>query len=401
MWALDPAITFLNHGSFGACPRPVLEFQQRLRDELEREPVRFLSRDLEGRLDAARATLGAFVGADPDDLVFLTNATTGVNTVVRALPLAPGDELLTTDHLYNACRNALEAVAQAAGARVIVAQVPFPLDGPEQVLSAILGLVTARTRLAVLDHVTSPTGLVFPLERLVPALAERGVDTLVDGAHTPGMLPLDLGALGATYYAGNCHKWLCAPKGAAFLHVRRDRQPLIRPLVTSHGANSPRQDRSRFRLEFDWSGTNDPTAWLAVPEAIRVLEAAMPGGWLALMARNHQLTVTARRLLCRSLGIAPPCPDTMLGALAAVSLPDAPRPEPPRRDALHDALFERFAIEVPVLAWPKSPRRLLRVSCQLYNSQPDYERLSTALRVLLAEAEVDTEGPAMARRPMP
>jgi isopenicillin-N epimerase len=384
VWALDPAVAFLNHGSYCACPRPVLEAQQRLREELESEPVRFLGRQLESRLDTARGALGVFVGADPDDLAFVPNATTGVNTVLRSLALAPDDELLTTDHAYNACRNALDFVAGRTGARVVVVRVPFPLDAEARVEEAILGAVTPRTRLALIDHVTSPTGLVLPLGRLVAALAERRVDVLVDGAHAPGMLPLDLGSLGAAYYAGNCHKWLCAPKGAGFLHVRRDRQALIRPLVLSHGANSPRTDRTRFRLEFDWTGTHDPTAYLAVPEAIRTLEAAVPGGWPALMAGNRALALSARRILIEALGIPAPCPETMVGALAAVPLPDGPRPPPPARDPLQVALFERFAIEVPVIAWPASPRRLVRVSCQIYNTRGQYERLAAALGQLLA-----------------
>ncbi len=389
-WTLEPGLAFLNHGSFGACPRVVQDEQARLRAELERQPVRFLARELEPRLDAARAALAAFVGADPDDLAFVPNATSGFNTVLRALPLEPGDELLTTSHVYNAARTTMEFAAGRADARVVIAEVPFPIDGPERVLEAVLAHVGPRTRLAVLDHVTSPTGLVFPIEALVAALRERGVETLVDAAHGPGMVPLDLDRLGAAYTTGNCHKWLCAPKGAAFLHVRRDRQGELRPLAISHGANSPRQDRSRFRLEFDWTGTADPTPFLCVPTAIEALGALLPGGWDALRAHDRALALEARRLLCDALHVPPPAPESMIGALAAVPLPPArgadPAAAPPLgRDPLQAALLERHAIEVPVFAFPAAPARVLRISAQAYNERAEYERLAAALPALLAE----------------
>jgi isopenicillin-N epimerase len=386
LWSLDPTIAFLNHGSFGACPQAVLLAQRQLRDRLEQQPVRFLARELEGLLDLAREELAAFLGARSEDLAFVGNATTGVNTVLRSYPFRPGDEILVTDHEYNACRNAADVIAALAGARVVVAAVPFPLQGEDEILEAVLARVGPRTRLALLDHVTSQTGLVFPVARLVGALAERGIDTLVDGAHAPGMVPLRLDDLGAAFYTGNCHKWLCAPKGAAFLHVRRDRQTLIHPLVVSHGANSPRTDRSRFRLEFDWIGTCDPTAYLCVPEAIRFLGALLPGGWPALLARNHELAVRARRILCDTLGVSAPCPEEMLGSLAALPLPDgsgeAPR-SPLYTDPLQDALCDRHGIEVPVIPWPAPPKRLLRISAQIYNTEGHYLRLAEALRELL------------------
>jgi isopenicillin-N epimerase len=383
LWPLDPRVIFLNHGSFGSCPRPVLEYQQALRDRLERQPVQFLVRELESLLDAARTALARFVGAEAGDLVFVPNATAGVNTVLRSLRLCAGDELLVTDHEYNACRNALDFVAGQARAKVVVVRVPFPLRRVEEVVEAVLAGVSRRTRLALVDHVTSPTGLVLPVKRLVRELAARGVETLVDGAHAPGMAALDLRSLGAAWYTGNCHKWLCAPKGAAFLHVRRDRQAEIRPLIISHGANSSRRDRSRFLIEFGWTGTGDPSAFLSVPEAIRVVGGLLPGGWPAVMRHNRNLALAARKLLCRSRGRTVPCLDTMIGALAALPLPDAADPSPARSplylDPLQDRLLERHGIEVPVIPWPAPPRRLLRVSAQLYNSLSQYERLAGAL----------------------
>ena len=380
---LDREIVFLNHGSFGACPRAVLAAQSRLRERIEREPVTFFVRDLEGLLDEARAALGRFVGARADDLAFVANATTGVNAVLRSLRWEAGDELLTTDHAYNACKNALDFVAAGRGARVVVAPLPFPVTSPDEVVAAVMARVTRRTRLALLDHITSPTGLVLPIADLVSALAARGVDTLVDGAHAPGMVPLALDALGAAYYTGNCHKWMCAPKGAAFLHVRADRQAAIRPTVISHGANSPRVDRPRFRVEFDWTGTGDPTPFLCVPEAIGEVGSWLPGGWPEIMERNRALALAARDILAASLGVAAPSPASMIGTLVALPLPDGdgrPLPSPLYLDPLQERLLADYSIEVPIVPWPSPPRRLVRVSAQLYNDERHYALLAAALR---------------------
>ena len=383
-WALDPQVTFLNHGSFGSCPRPVLKFQQALQERLERQPVDFLIDEFEPLWNEARRTLAQFVGADTNDLVFVPNATTGVNTVLRSLKFKHGDELLVTDHAYNACRCALDFVAARAGARVVVTKIPFPLASAQQVVDVVLAKVTRRTRLALLDHVTSSTGLVLPLEKIIRKLSARGIETLVDGAHAPGMIPLNLKKLDAAYYAGNCHKWICSPKGAALLYVRHDRQPQIRPLVISHGANSRRRDSSRFLLEFSWTGTGDFSAWLSVPESLRVIGAQLSGGWPAVMQRNRALALAARRLLCDTLQIPPPCPDEMIGSLAAVPLPDMAAADIARisngLDPLRDRLLHKHGIEVPVFPWPAPPKRLLRISAQLYNSLPQYERLAAVLR---------------------
>jgi isopenicillin-N epimerase len=388
-WGLDPAIHFLNHGSFGACPRAVLAEQDRWRTRMERQPVQFLARDLETLLDEARAPLAAFLGAQPADVAWVANATAGVNAVLRSLSFASGDELIATDHCYNACRNTLDFVAARTGARVIVAAIPFPLADAGQAVDAILARVGPRTRLALLDHVTSPTGLVLPIERLVRALADRGVDVLVDGAHAPGMLELDIARLGAAYYTGNCHKWLCAPKGAGFLYVRPDRQPDVHPIAISHGANSPRRDRSRFLLEFDWAGTADPSPMLCVPAALRFMESLLPGGWPALRARNCALALEARARLCDALEIPAPCPDAMIGSLVAVPLPagsgEAPS-SPLYADPLQQTLLERWSIEVPIVPWPAPPARLVRVSAQIYNAMSQYELLASALRALFFDS---------------
>jgi isopenicillin-N epimerase len=386
-WNLDPGVDFLNHGSFGACPAAVLETQRELRAEMERQPVEFLARRLPGLIDAARSRLAEFLNADPEGLVPVTNATSGVNAVLRSLDLAPGDELIVTDHAYNACRNALDFIAGAAGARVVQARVPFPLSAPDAALQALLSAVTPRTRLALVEHVTSPTALVLPVERIVPRLAEVGVDALVDGAHAPGMLALDLQALGAAYYVGNCHKWLCAPKAAGFLYARADRRDRVRPLAISHGMNTRRPGRCRLHDEFDWAGTEDPTAFLCVPRAIEVIAGLVPGGWPEVRRRNRQLALEARQALAGALEQAPPCPDSMMGSMAALALPDAPGAERPALfglDPLHAALLER-RFEVPIVLWPAPPRRLVRVSAQLYNDPQQYRRLGRVLTALLAD----------------
>ena len=384
-WLLDPSITFLNHGSFGATPRVVLDRQNELRYRMESEPVRFLVRELEPLLDEARGVLAEFLGADPADLVFVPNATAGVNAVLRSLDLDRHDELLVTNHEYNASRNTLDFAASIAGAKVIAVEVPFPIASSDEVIEAVLARVTDRTRVLLIDHITSQTALVFPVARLVAEMNERGVTTLIDGAHAPGMVPLDLRALNVPYYTGNLHKWVCAPKGAAFLYARGSRRMSVRPTSISHGANAERADRSRFHLEFDWTGTFDPTAWLSVPEALRFLESLVPGGWPEIMRRNRDLALRARDLLCRSLQIDPPAPDEMLGSMAAFPLPDGEAISAPSLDgdSLQEALFDRFQIEVPIVPWPHPPKRVLRISAQLYNSIDDYAKLAGALGSLL------------------
>lgn len=383
-WTLDPSVVFLNHGSFGACPWAVLEAQSRLRAQMERQPVRFLQRELEPLLDESRELLADLLKTNAENLAFVHNATGGVNAVVRSLEFQPGDEILTTNHDYNACRNALLEAARRAGARVIVAPVPFPLRDEDEIIDAVLHCVTSRTRLAMIDHVTSPTAVIFPVAKIIRALDDRGVDTLVDGAHALGMLPLNLDEMHPAYYTGNCHKWLCAPKGAGFLYVRADRQGRIQPTTTSHGYNTSRPGRSPFHDQFDWVGTFDPTPWCCVGEAVKWCDSLLPGGINELMNRNHVLAVQARQKLCERFSVEPPCPETMLGSMATIPLPPSLQlpPKVARTDPLQARLLDEFGIEVPVVHWGDPAKRHIRISAHAYNALGQYVYLASALNAM-------------------
>ena len=393
-WALDPTVTYLNHGAFGACLRGILDVQQGWRSKLETDPVRFLTRELEDLLDWTRSELASYVGADADDLALVTNTTTAINTVLRSVQFDRGDEVLATDHAYNASLNAVRYAAARAGAKVVLARIPFPIASPDEVFEAIMSAVTPRTKLAVIEHVTSPTALILPIERLIPALAERGVDTLVDGAHGPGMLPLRIAELAPAYYAGAGHKWLCAPKGSGFLWVRRDRQALVKPLAISNGSNDTRMDRSRFRLEFDWTGTFDPSAWLTVPAVIDGIGETVAGGWSMAMTTNRELAAAARDMVCDALRTDAPAPTEMIGSMASILLPGGPwsRTDAMSRMSMIESALRGRRFEVPLIAWP-SPwlvdsgdlpddtrfELLIRVSAQVYNHLGQYERLASIL----------------------
>lgn len=380
-WGLAPRTVFLNHGSFGACPKAVLAAQTEFRRRMEAEPIEFLWRRYEEPLDRARNALATFVGARRKDLVFVPNATTAVNAVVRSLELRPGDELLTTAHDYNACRNVLVEAARRAGAKMVVADVPFPVGKPEEILEAIMRAVTRRTRLAMIDHVSSHTALIFPIKRIVRELEGRGVDTLVDGAHALGMVPLNITRLRPAYYTGNLHKWVCAPKGAAFLWVREDKQDGLQPAVISHGNNQLRPGYTRFQDRFDWAGTVDPSAKFSVADAIQWMAKLLPGGWREIRQRNHELAVKARRILCERLGTEPMCPESMLGSMATVRLPARfqGRQLNGRFEEEQVKLYRDFGIEVPFLRIGTPTERYIRVSAQLYNSVEEYEYLAEAL----------------------
>ena len=385
IWCLDPSVSHLNHGSFGATPAPVLEAQQRWRNLMESNPTRFMLDQYQPALDRARSEVARLVGCDPESLGFVNNATAGVNAVLRSLEatLRPGDEIVITDHGYNACRNAALVTAARTGARVVTASFPFPIEGPWQVMEGVMAAVGARTRLLLVDWVTSPTALVLPVRNLVAAL-EPDVRVLVDAAHAPGMVEVDLDALGASYVTANCHKWLCAPKGSAFLYVREDRRRDIYPAVISHGYNGAWPAAGgHLHTQFDWTGTDDPTAWLAVPDAVDTVGRLHPDGWPGVRDANRRLCLAGREILIESLGIDQPAPDGMIGAIASVPLPDSPERAADIFDPLMAALRSKWSIEAMVFAWPEPPRRVLRISAQQYNRIDEFHRLARAVRAEL------------------
>ncbi len=374
LWGLDPQVIFLNHGSFGATPKVVLQAQNHWRERLEAQPVRFMEEVLPQALRAAAAELANWVGAKPENLVFVENATSGINAVLRSLDFQGGDEIAFTNHTYPAVRQTIQWVSQRTGSLAVEAQIPFPIAGPEEILTAFEAILTPKTRLAVVDHISSPTALIYPLPELISLCHERGIPVLVDGAHAPGVLPLQLEALGADWYVGNAHKWLFAPKGCAFLWVAPHHQAHTHPTVISHGFGQG------FTAEFDWVGTRDPSAWLAISAALEFIRGL---GVDSIRCHNHTLLLQARQLLLERLGGIPPAPETLLGFMATLPLP-APwqewqpdLPLPVRARQLHDALWQTYRIEVPII--PFGGQLWLRISAQVYNHLAEYEQLARAL----------------------
>jgi isopenicillin-N epimerase len=360
-WALAADVEHVNHGSFGGCPCEVIEAANAWRARLEAAPMRFLVLEWQDEIDRARAVVSTFLSAPIERLAFVPNATTGIAIAIASSALRSGDEVIVTDHGYRAVRNQLERVAVERGIRIVTVPIPLPYH-PDLVAHAITAAISAHTALVVVDHVTSPTGLVLPIDRVASACATHGVQLIVDGAHAPGQLPLDVGALldvGVTWYAGNNHKWVCAPKGTGFLVGSASARP-PRPVVTSHGASADYGPSNRYHAELDWMGTHDPTPHLCVPTAIETI-ADMGNGWHHVIDRNHVLAVEMRARLSAGLDSVELSRDEDIGSMAAV-----PITLPPGSTALE---LERQLLEsgweLPIVDFVHGP--LVRMSAHLYN----------------------------------
>ncbi|KPK94127.1 MAG: aminotransferase class V [Anaerolineae bacterium SM23_ 63] len=371
---LDPEVIFLNHGSFGACPRPVFETYQKWQHELERQPVKFLSRRARDLMAEARAALADFLHCGEDEVVYFTNPTTAINMVVRSLELKPGDEILTTDHEYGAMDRIWRFICQQAGARYVRQPIPLPLTSRADFVEAFCSGITPRTRLVFISHITSPTALCFPVEAICHRARQMGLLSIVDGAHAPGQLPLDLTQLGADLYTGACHKWLCAPKGAAFLYARREVQDRLRPLVTSWGWEAEKPSDSRFIDHHEWQGTRDIAAFLSVPTAIRFQQDHR---WNTIRRRCHQLASKTRGRINTLTGFEALCPDSQewFIQMFTARLPDLDC------EAFQTQLYDEYRIEVVTHRWNDQP--LIRVSFQGYNDEEDADALLHALGKLL------------------
>jgi isopenicillin-N epimerase len=369
LFLLEPGIAFLNHGSFGATPREVMAAAEDWRGRLEAEPVRFMTAEMPPALARARGEIAGFVGAAPEDVVLVENATTGCNAVLRSLALKPGAEILAVDHGYPAVLKVLRHVAGLAGAKLVEAVLPFPFEAPEAIVEAVVARISERTELVVLDLITSPTATILPVLPIVRAARAAGARVLIDAAHAPGHIAFDVPSLGADWVTGNVHKWLFAPKGTAFLWAAPAAQEGLHPTVISHGYGQG------FLEEFAWVGTRDPCNWLALPTALAFYRRM---GDRTLRERNHALASEAAALLQKELGALPAAPPEMRGAMASLALPIADAAGSRTAEALHDRLLQRHRIEVPI--FPFAGRLWLRLSAQIYNELADYERLAAALK---------------------
>ncbi len=375
LFLLDPGIVFLNHGSFGATPRPVLRAYQRWQRELERQPVEFLGRRIGGLMAEARAALGDYLGTQANNLVYTTNVTVALNIVARSLDLGPGDEVLSSDHEYGALDRTWRFLSRLRGFTYINQPIPVPLTTTTAFVEALWKGVTPRTRLIFLSHITSPTALIFPVAEVCRRARREGLLTVVDGAHAPGQVPLRLDELGADFYGGNLHKWLCAPKGAGFLYARPEVQPMLEPLVVSWGYEAETPGPSQFIDHHEWWGTRDPAAFLAVKDAIRF---QAQHDWGAVRSACHALACQAELEICALTGLAPLHPDDPVwtAQMAAAPLPDGVD-----LAALKTRLYDEFRIEVPLIEW--NGHKLIRVSIQGYNTRRDVDALLRALKKIL------------------
>ncbi|HNW81806.1 MAG TPA: aminotransferase class V-fold PLP-dependent enzyme, partial [bacterium] len=369
LFLIEPGFTALNHGSFGSCPAEIINYQFELVKKMESLTTRFFTRIVKDLNAESMYSLSRFVNASSADMIFIRNATTAANAVINSMTFKPGDEIVTTNLIYGSCRNALDYAAQTKGAVIKKANIPFPVKSENEIAESILGLITKKTKLIFIDHVTSETALILPVQKICDEANRLGIDVFIDGAHAPGMLPLDISAINPTYYTGNCHKWICAPKGTAFLFVRPEKQESVIPPIISNYFCQGETSNARFHSSFDWSGTMDYTNYACVGKTIDYLENKVSGGWNGIMKRNHELVITGRNIITKELHLDQYLPDELIGSMATIKLNSTADIDPKTGiDLIQMELLDKYNIETVITTLYPTKQRILRISAALYNN---------------------------------
>lgn len=373
----------LNHGSFGKCPTEIIRFRNELSDELETLSTVFFTRRSGEMLENSRSVLADFTGVPVEDIVFVKNATTGVNTVLNSIPFKKSDEVITTDLIYSSCRNLLNRLKEKSGISVKTVKIDLFPENSKEIFEKIISEVTEKTRLIFIDHVASESALIMPVQKIAQFAEKKGIDVLVDGAHAPGMIPLQIKKLGVTDYTGNCHKWICAPKGSAFLYVKPEKQDGLTPRIISNHFRKGASANERFHNSFDWQGTMDYISYICIGRTIEFIERSIEGGWSEVMKRNHKLVIKGRAIICEKMGIKEWAPDELTGSITTLKLNSkAVIDEKTGLDVIQLELFDRFGIEALITTIYPTDNRILRLSAALYNCEDDYVKLGDALKII-------------------
>jgi len=384
LFPLKDGTTPLNHGSFGKCPLEIIKFRNELANEMETLSTIFYTRRSRDLINWSRSILADFINAPEQDIVFVKNATTGVNSVLNSIPFKAGDEVVTTNLIYSSCRNLLEKMKKEKGINVKTARISlFPKNG-EEIFEKIIKEVTSRTKLIFIDHISSESALIMPVAKIAEFARSKEIEILVDGAHAPGMIPLDITELGVTYYTGNCHKWICVPKGSAFLYVKPEKQDGTLPRIISNHFRIGTTPNERFRNSFDWQGTMDYISYICVGKTIGFIEESVDGGWKEVMKKNHELVIIGRKFICKKLGINEWAPEELTGSITTLKLGSKKViDEETGLDIIQVELFDRFGIEALISTIYPTDERILRLSAAIYNQEEDYVKLGDALKVIL------------------
>lgn len=381
-WGIPENVVYLNHGSFGATPISVLERQLSIQRGCEAQAIDFFVEKLQGLIDESKNALAPFIGTSSNNFVFVHNTTEGVNTILNSFPANEGDEWLITNHNYGACVNALKHYAKLKKCGVVSAAIPYPVNNEQEIIDAIEKSVTPNTKLALIDYITSASAIIFPIREIINLLHAKGIKVIIDAAHAPGMVAFNIDELKPDFFVANCHKWICSPKGSAFMYVAPEHKQNIFPLVISHYNDSAEGTGAHWANQFMFSGTQDYSPFICVKDALEQMPVIAANNWDFIREQNHHLVYKAATKIADELGVALPAPESMIGSICNIPMPDGEKPEKSfnTNTVLKKKLLEKYKIEVPVFIFPQAPNQWLRISAQLYNSMEQYDYLLDCLK---------------------